>query len=220
MSDPAFELAQTWDQDLYRSLELSRRRAWIVAAVSGGVAILALTALVGVLPLKESVPYVITKDAQTGFVEVAQAAGPALREDEALAQFHLVRYVTARESYDPQDLQTSYELVYALSSRAVWDTYDPLYRRSAPGNLLKRYGRRTRVETRIKSVSLLATDQALVRFATTRRTGSQEDVEHWAATVTFRYAQPGEDLASRSKNPLGFEVVAYRRDQEVVRGGS
>src|SRR5262245_49761082 len=133
MSDPVFELAQTWDQDLYRASELSRRRAWMIAGASLGVAVLSLAALVLVLPLKETVPYVITKDAQTGFVEVAQAAGTELRQDEALAQFHLVRYVSARESYDPQDLQTSYELVYALSSRTVWDTYDPLFRRSVPG---------------------------------------------------------------------------------------
>jgi type IV secretion system protein VirB8 len=220
MSDPMFELAQTWDQDLYRSLELSRRRAWIVAGASAAFAGLALLAVVLLLPLKESVPYVITKDAQTGFIEVARSVDDTLGQDEALARFHLLRYVSARETYDPADLQTNYELVYALSGRSAWESYDPLFRRGTPGNLLERYGRRTRVEVRIKSVSMLATDQALVRFATTRRTGSSEDVEHWAATVRFAYARSAKELRDGAKNPLGFEVVAYQRDQEVVSAGS
>jgi type IV secretion system protein VirB8 len=59
-----------------------------------------------------------------------------------------------------------------------------------------------------------------VRFSTTRRSGSQETTEHWASTLRFRYAHPAKDLRARAKNPLGFEVVSYRRDQEVVREGS
>jgi type IV secretion system protein VirB8 len=220
MSDPMFELAQTWDQDLYRSLEGSRRRAWIVAAASAAFSGLSLVAVVLLIPLKESVPYVITKDAQTGFIEVARSVDSTLTQDEALARFHVLRYVRARETYDPADLQTNYELVYALSGRAAWESYDPLFRRGAPGNLLERYGRRTRVEVSIKSVSMLAKDQALVRFATTRHTGTSEDVEHWAATVRFGYAQARAEVRDGAKNPLGFEVLAYQRDQEVVSAGS
>jgi type IV secretion system protein VirB8 len=172
------------------------------------------------LPLKESVPYVITQDRETGYVEVARSAAGGASQSEALAQFLVTRYVTARETYDPQQLQANYELVYASSSRAVWEGYDPLFRTGVPGNLVERYGRRTRVEVALKSVTFLEPEQAYVRFRTTRRTGAQEEAEHWAATVRFRYAEPAQDARSRAANPLGFEVIGYRRDQEVVNEGS
>jgi type IV secretory pathway component VirB8 len=61
---------------------------------------------------------VITNDREIGYVEVARAAdGATLTEDEALSEFNIVRYVSARETYDPAELQANYELVYASSSR-------------------------------------------------------------------------------------------------------
>jgi len=221
MSEPYFEAAESWDRDIYRELARSRRQAWMVAAASSGLAALALLALVLLLPLKEAVPYVLTKDRETGFVEVARAADAlTLSQDEAISEFNVVRYVAARETYAPEDLQSNYETVYAASSSEVWEPYGTLYRRGATGNLLDRYGRRTSVQVAIKNVSFLEPDRAFVRFSTTSRTGSQESVEHWAVTVRFRYGQPAEELGDRMKNPLGFQVVSYRRDQEVVNGDS
>jgi type IV secretion system protein VirB8 len=45
-------------------------------------------------------------------------------------------------------------------------------------------------------------------------------VEHWIATIGFGYGQPPTKFTERVKNPLGFEVRSYRRDQEVVQAGS
>jgi type IV secretion system protein VirB8 len=217
MSQSYFDEAQSWDRDLYRELSRSRRQAWIVAGASGGIASLALVALVLLLPLKESVPYVITKDRETGYVEVARAADDAsLTEDEALSEFNIVRYVSARETYDPAGLQANYELVYASSSPEVFAPYDGLYRRGEPGNLLDGYGRQTSVAVAIKNVSFLDPDRAFVRFSATRRTGSVEAVSHFAVTLRFRYVRPPSDARDRAKNPLGFQVMSYRRDQEIV----
>jgi type IV secretion system protein VirB8 len=221
MNESYFADAQTWDRDLYRELQHSRRRAWIVAGASSSIAGLALVALVLLIPLKEAVPYVITKDRETGYVEVARAASAAsLSQDEALSEFNLVRYVSAREAYSPDDLQANYELVYASSSSSVWSEFGPLFERGRPGNLLERYGRLTRVSVAIKNVSFLEPDRAFVRFSATSRTGSQESTSHFAATVRFRYTRPARDLEGRERNPLGFEVVSYRKDQEVVGEGS
>ena len=219
MNQSYFDDAQTWDRDLYRELSRSRRRAWIVAGGSSSIAGLSLLALVLLLPLKETVPFVITKDRETGYVEVARVAtGTSLTQDEALSEFNLVRYVSARETYSPDDLQANYELVYASSAASVWGEYGPLFERGRPGNLLDRYGRMTRVSVAIKNVSFLEPDRAFVRFSTTSRTGSQESTQHFAATVRFRYTRPARDLEGRERNPLGFEVVSYRKDQEVVDG--
>ncbi|MCO5344798.1 type IV secretion system protein, partial [Aeromonas veronii] len=38
---------------------------------------------------------------------------------------------------------------------------------------------------------------------------------HWAATITFTYRNEPMKLDDRTKNPLGFQVISYRNDQEA-----
>jgi len=211
------EKCMTWDQDTYRELARSRQRAWIVAAASTALALLALLALLVLIPLKEAVPYVVLRDRETGQVEVLrQASASALTTDEALSEFHVVRYVSARESYEPQALQTSYDLVYLSSSPEVFAPYSEVYRRGTAGSLLDRFGRATVVSVSIKSVAFLEPDLAFVRFSATERTGPRQQTSHLAATLRFQYVTASSDLRDRERNPLGFQVTSYRVDQEIL----
>jgi type IV secretion system protein VirB8 len=57
---------------------------------------------------------------------------------------------------------------------------------------------------------------AAVRFITIRTNERERVEEHWAGNVRFRYS--GEPMKNewRWDNPLGFQVIEYRRDQETV----
>jgi type IV secretion system protein VirB8 len=217
-----YQDARTWHYERYESVLRSRRLAWGVAGVSLTGLLLALGALVLLVPLKQSVPYVILKDRETGAVQVAHALGGLdLSQEEALSEFNLTRYLAARETYDPDDLQRNYDLVYAYSSSEAWEPYAELYSRDQPGNLLDQFRKHTRVEVSIKNISFLEPGRALVRFATRTRNQGPGLEEHWVATVTFRYVAPPRDFTERSeKNPLGFQVTHYRKDQEVVHADS
>ena len=67
-----YEQGDTWDYEIHRKNEQSKKLAWVVAGVASTIAVLAMLAVVLVLPLKEFAPYVITKDNSTGYIEVTR----------------------------------------------------------------------------------------------------------------------------------------------------
>jgi type IV secretion system protein VirB8 len=51
---------------------------------------------------------------------------------------------------------------------------------------------------------------------TTRTTEREQIVQHWAANVRFRYTNEPMKNEWRFDNPLVFQVIEYRKDQESV----
>jgi len=211
------EQGATWEHGTYQGLMASRRRAWLVAAVASGIAVLSLAAVVLMLPLKEFAPYVVTHDKATGMIEVTQGLQPGdLTEDEAITQANIVQCLTARETYDATDLQSN--VAYAgqcLSDQARADLF-ALYDDGNATAPQKIYGFHTTVSVQIKSVQLLSPTTAHVRFQTTKTRGNETEIEHWISAIAFRYVQKRESLTDRFVNPLGFQIHRYRRDQEIV----
>ena len=58
--------AHGFDVDLVLEPRLSARRAWIVASAAGGLSLILATALVLVLPLRETQVFTVLVDRQTG----------------------------------------------------------------------------------------------------------------------------------------------------------
>lgn len=214
-----YDQAASWAADVHGSLRASRKLAWIVAAVAGTIAALEALALVVLMPLKTVVPYTITVDRQTGYVETARglATGGNLTEQAAVTQSFLVQYVIARESFDATDLRENYRKVMLWSGEQARNGYQREMQRSNPASPLNVYPASTVLATTVKSVSLLTPTTALVRFDTVRRdpgatTGRQQS---WTAVIAFRYTGEPMNMGDRFINPLGFQVTRYRRDADT-----
>ena len=63
--------------------------------------------------------------------------------------------------------------------------------------------------------NLKAPATAAVRFMTTRTNEREQVIQHWAANGSFRYTQEPMRNEWRFDNPLGFQVIEYRKDQET-----
>lgn len=211
--------AASWSGDVHGSLRASRQAAWIIAAGAGLVAVLEAVALVALLPLKTVVPYTITVDRQTGYVETAQGLRPGtLSQDSAVSQAFLAQYVLGREGYDPTDLQATYRKIAIWSVGRAKDDYVRAMAAANPASPMKLYGVNSVLKPTIKSISLLSPTSALVRFDVERRDygapGGQR--EPYAAVVGFRYTGAPMRMGDRFLNPLGFQVTSYRRDSEMI----
>ena len=57
---------------------------------------------------------------------------------------------------------------------------------------------------------------ALVRFSTDQKTVTDTTTRSWVSLVRFRYTAAPMRNEWRFDNPLGFQVVEYRRDQETA----
>jgi type IV secretion system protein VirB8 len=217
--DAYYAEAETWAQDRQDTLRASRRTAWIVAAAAVAIAVLEALVLLVLTPLKTVVPYTLLVDRNTGFVQALEPLDPAkVSADTALTQSFLVQYVIAREGFDIDKLQADYRKVALWSAESARSSYIAATQVSNPQSPLVLYPRTTVVETRVKSVSPVGRNTALVRFDTIRRDagGRVEPPRPWVAVIRYRYSGEPMQLEDRMVNPLGFQVLRYRRDPEAL----
>ena len=207
----------TWEEDrtLWKSSSLSI--AWIIAAVMTVIALGAISSLASLAPLKTYEPYMIVVDKSSGFVEVKRPMGEGpLSQDEAVTMFNVVRYVKARETYDPRGLKDNFDLAQLLSTGDAARDLTEIFSPANPKNPVKILGASTEVVTLVKSVTFPNQRTALVRFGTDEKSASNIIHRDWVALVRFRYSGTPMSNQMRFDNPLGFQATEYRRDQETV----
>jgi len=211
--------ADSWAHDRVDALQVSRRTAWRIAAGASLIAVLEAIALIVLMPLKTVEPYTLLVDRQTGFVQALRPIdAERIAPDRALTQSFLVQYVIARESFDIDSLQDNYHKVALWSSGQARANYVASAQISNPDSPLARYPRSTIVETRVKSVSPVGGNVAMVRFETRRRDagGQAGPPSAWVAVIRYRYSGEPMSVEDRFINPLGFEVVRYQRNAEAL----
>jgi type IV secretion system protein VirB8 len=217
--DAYYREAGSWAEDRQDTLRASRRTAWIVAAVAIAVAAMLALALLILMPLKTVEPYTLLVDRQTGFVQTLKPLEPQqVSGNTALTQSFLVQYVIARESFDISALQANYRKVSLWSQGDARTAYIAGAQVSNPDSPLARLPRTTVIETRVKSVSPIGQNAALVRFDTIRRDagGRTEAPRPWVTVIRYRYSGEPMSLEDRFVNPLGFEVTRYQRNAEAA----
>lgn len=211
--------AASWSDDRVRDMAASRKTAWIVASTIGAIALLEAIALVLLVPLKTVVPYTLLVDRQTGYVEAVKPLERAtISPDAALTRSFLVQYVIAREGFDIDSLRDTYRKVALWSAEEARTRYIAGMQASNPESALASLPRRALVEVQVRSVSSLTADTSLVRFTTIRTDpGAQAQApQYWAAVVRYRFSGAAMTAENRMINPLGFQVVRYRRDAETL----
>jgi type IV secretion system protein VirB8 len=217
--DAYYEQAESWGSDQQEALRGSRRTAWIVAAAAGLIAVLEAIAIMTMMPLKTVEPYTLLVDRQTGYVQALKPLQASeIAGNTALTQSFLVQYVIARESFDIDALQTNYRKVALWSADRARSDYIAGAQASNPDSLLARMPRSSILETRVKSVSPMAGNTAMVRFETVRRDGGGQvgTAQNWVAVIHYRYSGEPMRVEDRYVNPLGFQVTRYRRDAETL----
>lgn len=215
--------AQSWHQDVNERLRRSRKLAWIVAGVASGCAALGLLTAAMLAPIKTVVPFVVEVDRSTGYTRVARELAPGtLTQDEAVTQANLVNYVLARETIDATDIEENYGRTLLWSDGDAKATYLAQWQKGTPTSLVDKYPLGTVVAVAVKNVSLLNRNTALVRYLTTLTApgGKLVAEQHWASVIGFRYSDRPLSMEDRFVNPLGFQVVSYRRDPETPELGA
>lgn len=214
-----FETATSWAADTQEQASRSRRLAWIIAGVAVAVASFEAVALAMLAPLKTVQPITLLVDRQTGYVTSLDPGSPRrIVADEALTQAFLAQYVVAREGFDRATVSADYRKVALWSSGPARAEYLAQMPASNPASPFKRFTPGTVIAARVKSVSKLQNGVALVRFDTLLQdlNGSQNVSQPWIATVRYRYVSAPMSMEDRLLNPLGFQVLGYRRDAEAL----
>ena len=217
--DAYYKEAESWAGDRQQELRKSRKVAWMVAGGACALALLEGLALVLLVPLKTVEPYTLLVDRNTGFVQAVRPLDEQrVAADTALTQSLLVQYVSQREGFDHDSVQSAYRHVTLWSAENARADYVAAMQGSNPQSPLARYPRGTVVETRVKSVSPVARNVAMVRFDTILRNpgGQVTPLGAWVSMIRYRFTGEPMTQENRFANPLGFQVVRYRKDQEAL----
>ena len=212
-----------WYQDLYQSVKISRNRWFLIGVIALTLTGIEGLALVFLTPLKTVEPYVLQVDNKSGITTVLKPLRDnqenVLTQEEAVTKSFIVKYVIARETYDPQDLNRNYDLVRLMSSGDEAGKFNESVANGNPQSPVERYKANTARTVKISSVSFLDQKKktAQVRFMTTEVTRNETKEDYWVAILTFRYINAPMDETDRLNNPLGFQVISYRVDQEIVK---
>ncbi|SKA40412.1 type IV secretion system protein VirB8 [Enhydrobacter aerosaccus] len=215
--------ASSFDDDRVQRYQRSERRAWRVAMAMTGVAVLGFLGMALLAPLKTVMPPVVVRVDQTGAVDVLTTLNgqKQVPVEDAERKYWLGKYVTFRESYTWADRAANFHAVSIMSDKREQERYAAWFAQSNAQSPQQLYGDRDWVQIDILSVALGTTPDASanVRFLKIvhERNGTTRPAERMVATVTYRFVDRPLKESDRFISARGFEVTAYRVDEEVPK---
>ncbi|CUU79055.1 type IV secretion system protein [Campylobacter fetus subsp. venerealis] len=218
--DYDFNTGLDFEASVRYMVEKSNSRAWLVAFCAIFVAVISIVAVILLTPLKTVEPYVIRVDNVTGMVDIITKLDvEQINQNEALDKYFVGTYVKAREGYYYELLNSDYILVQLMSSDQIAAGYREIYSGdNARDQILKN---NTEVKVHILSIVLGSSNgvkTATVRANLVTKTDNKgESVSTKVITLSYDYLTGLINEENRIQNPLGFKVLTYRVDDEIVR---
>ncbi|WP_261887515.1 virB8 family protein [Vibrio aerogenes] len=217
--------ANAFEKDRIALAKRSERKAWMIAAISVGLAILSIVAIVIMMPLK-SVDYrLLTVDKHTGIAQIVRPLADAKGETygEALDKYWINRYIIERGSYQWETIQDSFDFTQLASSEQVFSGYNTWIRsKSSPLEVFQDHKKISLSDVSIAFLPTKKGDRMLAQVSFVKTVLNPDDTHspeylptRWSATLTFDYRQEIKTQADRLLNPLGFRVTSYREDRVI-----
>lgn len=222
------ESALNWEAEADAQKARSVKVAWTVAGLSLIVTVAAIATMASVMPLKETAVHVVVLDKNNGSIQPINLLGQNLTLPDAVVKKLVSDYVTDRESYFYPLLQKQYDNVLAMSSNAEGNKYSQIF--IGPDRKDQLLKNDVEDVVRILSVTFPPDEKknkAVVRFELKRRQvgnlAATTAPKTFAANIAYSFDSRilgGAQIKGLSeidalRNPLGFKVTAYRRDEEI-----
>jgi type IV secretion system protein VirB8 len=219
-----FSEAASWDRDRIEQVQRSARNAWRVAAAAASCALAASAALTLLLPLKRVEPFVVRVDSSSGVVDVVPVYVGKAPLEESVTRYFLNHYVSVCERFNFSTAESDYEECGAFHSAQRNQLWYALWNPSNPASPLNLHKDGSVILAQVESISFFkraggVDDLAQVRYLKTERqgAGAQGRVSHWIATIRYAYTAPAANAGIRRWNPLGFKVLEFVTEEEVLR---
>lgn len=225
--DPALEAyfteAASWDADRAALAKRTLHIAWWVAGAGWACAIVVAVALMLLMPLKRVDPFVIRVDNTSGLVDVVPVFVGRAEMPEVVTRYFLDHYVSVCERFNHATAESDYEECGAFHTPQRNQAWYAQWNRSNPASPLNAYRDGTTIRAQVTSVSFFTRadgveDLAQVRYIKGKRAsdGAEEQRSYWIATIQFAYGEPSKEPKVRRWNPLGFRIIDFRPEPEVL----
>ncbi len=225
--EESIEVKKNWYADRYQTVIVQRNFLAIITVASLIGVIFSVLSVVKISATKTIDPFVIEIEDKTGVTNVIR---PLQKEryayDETLRRYFLTKYISNRETYNYGSFEYNYfTVIRILSSSSVYAAFRrDVYATNTTSPV--RLGSSIQRGAKIKSISFLQPVAGQVGFTAQVRfkiedsetsSGSVRNTYHKVATINFDYVDMSLTEEERAINPLGFQVIGYRVDDEVVQ---
>ena len=209
-------------------IERSRLIAWRIAGASMACFVMSAVAIMLMTPLKQTVPYVVRIDNNTGATDIVTTLNDAKSNyGDEVSKFFAAQYVRLIEGYDWYTLQSQVNQAMMFSDANMQSQLQKKY--AMPTAPHKLYKNNQRVNVKSNNVSIIDPKGILqVRFTTTvepmnggtynvqsNTISPEPQVTNHIATIGYDYVNVPTLDDVRLVNPLGFTVKTYRVDDDA-----
>jgi type IV secretion system protein VirB8 len=203
-----------WYAQRYDNLVMQRNVLLLLLIGFLLLSIISVLVVVVAINAKQFDPFVIQIDDVTGMAKIVTSTSSSkLQADDALAQYFIKQYILARETYNPVDYNDlARQKIRLFSSYDVYWQYRGYIKNPAIDPVTK-YGQKNTTFLVLKSWSKLAENKYIVRFSINETAGKQK-IMHKIAIVEYKYIDLELTEAERDVNPVGFQVINYRVDDD------
>jgi type IV secretion system protein VirB8 len=164
-------------------------------------------------------PFVIEIEEKSGIVQLVDPVTvEQYSANETLNNYFITEYIKTREVFDPHNYNYNYYIkVRLFSSSNVYGEFRNYIRSQNLDDLFNIYSNYAKNEFKIRSIQKLGNDSVQVRFTveSIRKDGGSIK-KNKIVIMSYRYASLEMDDQQRYINPLGFQVISYRVDDEYV----
>lgn len=208
---------RNWYSDRYQNVVVQRNLLFLVTLISLVGVFISVFVVRQVTASRSIEPFVIEIEKKSGIVTVVDPLDRRqLPADEELTKYFISRYVQARETYDTLTYEYNYfTVVRLMSSGSIYYPFKNFIL-SNPQSPRLLYGEISSSQMKIRSITLPEPGVARVNF-TIILSGSKGGTFHKVATIKYGFYKLEMSQEDRYVNPLGFQVDAYRVDEEVLQ---
>lgn len=208
--------ARSWENDKIRNLEVSKRTAWIIAAVASTLSAISIVTVALLTPIQKVDAYVVRVDSATGLVNVVkQLQNGDTNYDEAINKYFTQWYVRWREGFLQERAQEFYYNVGLMSNYSEQSRYLKQYDPTNPSSPLNIYNKGGRSQITIKSTVFDAPGAARIQFIKEEDWGGKDQkISQWTAILYYKFTGAPMSDKDREINPLGFQVINYVVSQD------
>ncbi|QMV46069.1 type IV secretion system protein [Wolbachia pipientis] len=207
-----------WNSNRYSTVVAQRNILLLFALILLATISISILVIFKISTSSTIEPFVIEIDKKSGIVQLVDPVTvKQYSADEALNEYFISEYIKAREVFDPYNYNYNYYTkVRLFSSSNVYNEFRNYIGSQNMDDLFNSYSD-TKSEFKIRSIQKLGNDAIQVRFFVefTRKDGSSTR-KNKIVIMSYRYASLEMDDQQRYINPLGFQVILYRVDDEYV----
>jgi type IV secretion system protein VirB8 len=217
---------KNWYSDRHQAVLVQRNVLSVVSLIAIIFSAIAIFLVYRNIPIVTVEPFVIQVEPRTGVTQVVRAAtARELTAQEAINNFFIVRYVKARENFNPA-IRQNFQVVRLSSDPAtVFREYAFGINQNNPESFAARSGGSGIREVKIKSMSRLDKNQNCIDVVCSIqiRVRIIEDIRgkrkrfDKIILMEYTYTTLNLRLEERYINPIGFRVLSYRVDDEVLQ---